>query len=298
MNADVQHGRNQQDEMNTVDYQMQEIHNVQLGLLKELKRICDQNHIRYYLACGTCLGAVRHKGFIPWDHDVDVFMYYSDLQKLFKVRHQFSEDFFLQGRETDPEFNYSIFRLRDSRTTMIEKCNQQLDINHGFCIDIYPLYFFPENKLLQHYNILASYLYRTYIAGRAPLNHGNLMKLGANVALWLTKGEKREKKIRQLRHELVKYKDGKYVLTYFGLDITPTSAIVYEKSWFEAPSELMFEGIRFSGPTNYDAYLKCKYGDYMELPPIEKRCTQMDDLVYTDIHTSYLMYKGKYYLND
>lgn len=296
MNADTQPVCNHQDTKSSSDYHMQEIHDVQLGLLKELKRVCDQNNIRYYLACGTCLGAVRHKGFIPWDHDVDVFMYYSDLQKLYKVRRQFSEGFFLQGRETDPEFNCSIYRLRDSRTTMIEKCNQELDINHGFCIDIYPLYYFPENKFAQHYNILVSYLYRTYIAGRVSLNHGKLMKFGANVVLGLTKGEKRQEKIRRLRHKLLKYKDGKYVLTYFGLDITPTSAIVYEKSWFEEPSELMFEGIKFSGPTNYDAYLKCKYGDYMKLPPIEKRCTQMDDLAFADVHTSYLEYKGKKYL--
>ena len=107
---------------------IEQMHEVQLGLLKEFKRVCEKNGIRYYLACGTCLGAVRNQNFIPWDHDADVFIYANDIKKLLEVKSEFGEGYFLQGRETDPEFNYSIYRLRDSRTTCIEKCDSNLDI--------------------------------------------------------------------------------------------------------------------------------------------------------------------------
>ena len=59
---------------------IEQMHEVQLGLLKEFKRVCEKNGIRYYLACGTCLGAVRNQNFIPWDHDADVFIYANDIK--------------------------------------------------------------------------------------------------------------------------------------------------------------------------------------------------------------------------
>ena len=90
---------------------IEDMHQVQLEILKEFKRICDLNNIKYYLACGSCLGAIRDHGFIPWDHDADVFVYANDIKKLLNVREQFDERYFLQGKETDPEFNYSIYKI-------------------------------------------------------------------------------------------------------------------------------------------------------------------------------------------
>ncbi len=274
---------------------IEDMHQVQLEILKEFKRICDLNNIKYYLACGSCLGAIRDHGFIPWDHDADVFVYANDIKKLLNVREQFDERYFLQGKETDPEFNYSIYRLRDSYTTCIEKCDVNLDINHGFCIDIYPLYYAPTNRVSLQLNIIVSYIYRICIAGRVPLNHGKFLKLCSKIILTLYRGEKRQKKILSCYNHLMKYQNTDKVLTYFGLDVTPTSAILYEKSWFDVPSKILFEGVKFSGPTNPDAYLKMKYGKYMELPPIEDRTPKFDELEYADVQNGYKQFKGVYY---
>ena len=280
---------------NRVKCTIEEMHQTQLGILKELKRVCDNNNIKYYLACGTCLGAIRNHGFIPWDHDADVFIYANEIKKLLNAKNQFNEGYFLQSKETDPEFNYSIYRLRDSRTTCIEKCDVDLDINHGFCIDIYPLYYSPTSKLNLQLNIITSYIYRICIAGRAPFNHGKLLQVCSKIILAIYSGKRREKKIFSCYKKLAKYQNTGKVLTYFGLDITPTSAILYNQDWFDKPSELEFEGVKFSGPTDPNAYLKMKYGEYMELPPIENRTPKFEELEYADTQNGYLQFRGVYY---
>lgn len=277
---------------------IEQMHNVHLTLLKELKRVCDNNGLRYYLACGTCLGAVRHQGFIPWDHDADVFMYFSDIEKLASVSSQFNDSFFLQCKSTDPGFDSIIYRLRKSDTTCITKDSIGLDCNQGFAIDIYPLYFYPNNFFAAHLNILRSYIYRVLMADRVPYNHGLALKYGAKILLSLYKGKKRKEKCEQLKNKLCMIPKGKYILTYFGLDISFTKALLYETAWFETPANLSFEGETFSAPTNYDAYLTKKYGDYMQLPPEEKRYADIEKIVVADIAKGYLEYKDVYIVNE
>ena len=280
---------------NNIKCTIEEMHKVQLGLLKEFKRVCDKNGIRYYIACGTRLGAVRNKNFIPWDHDADVFIYANDIEKLLDVKDEFEDGYFLQGRETDLEFNYSIYRLRDSRTTCIEKCDKNLDINHGFCIDIYPLYYVPTNRILLHINIVRSYIFRICIAGRVPINHGNILKICSYIVLAIYSGKRREKKISSCKKHLMKYQNTNKVLTYFGLDITPTSAITYDAEWFGKPSVLEFASTEFNGPTDPEAYLTMKYGDYMKLPPVEERTPNFNELEYADVNVEYIKFKGVLY---
>ena len=74
-------------------YELKQLQIVQLELLDELMRVCEQNNITFYLAAGSCIGAVRHQGFIPWDDDIDIFMYADDVDKLFECMYQFREDF-------------------------------------------------------------------------------------------------------------------------------------------------------------------------------------------------------------
>ena len=273
---------------------IEDMHKVQLELLTELKRVCDINGIRYYLACGTCLGAVRHKGFIPWDHDADVFMYVADLEKLESVANQFGDNFFLQSKKSDPGFDSIIYRLRKSDTTCITTDSIGLDCNQGFAIDIYPIYYYPQNNILAHLNIMRSYLYRVLMADRPPYNHGTALKIGAKILLNIYKGKRKERKCEKLKRKLVEVPKGKYILTYFGLDISFTKALLYESKWFEEPSILQFEGEAFSGPTEYVEYLTKKYGDYMQLPPMEKRYSDIEDIIVADIEKGYQEYKNVY----
>lgn len=273
---------------------IEDIHKVQLDLLKELKRVCDKNSITYYLACGTCLGAVRHKGFIPWDHDVDVFMYISDISKLESCMNQFRDNYFLQCKKTDPNWFATSYRMVKSDTTYITKDSIGVDCNQGIAMDIYPLYYYPKNFFKAHCNILRSHVYGILSGGRVPRNHGILVKFGAKCLLALYKGKKRTDKAERLKRKLCETPKGEYILTYFGLDISFVKALLYKTEWFEEPTDMLFEGEIFSGPTNYEAYLRKKYGNYMSLPPEEERPMAMEDIIIADVTKGYKEYKDVY----
>lgn len=277
---------------------IEEMHAVQLSLLKELKRVCDNNNLKYYIACGTCLGAVRNQGFIPWDHDADVYMYLSDVEKLENMRDQFHEPFFLQCKATDPKSSSIIYRLRKSDTTCITKDSIGEDCNQGFALDIYPLYFYPDNFITAHLNILRSYMYRVLSAERVPYHHGKALKYGAKVLLSLYRGKNRKEKCEKIKKKLRMVPKGKYILTYYGLDISFTNALLYETAWFEDPVKIAFEDDMFSAPTNCDAYLTKKYGDYMKLPPEEKRYIDIEEIVVADINKGYQEYRDVYLANE
>lgn len=116
-------------------------------LLKKFIDICDYLNLTYYLVCGSCLGAVKYQGFIPWDDDVDVALPRDDYEIFIEKASQYLEDNqFLQNYHTEPDFPIIFTKLRDSSTTFIEKTAANLDINHGIYIDIFPLDGYPKNK--------------------------------------------------------------------------------------------------------------------------------------------------------
>ncbi len=240
---------------------------VQLDLLKEFKRVCEKNGIRYYIACGTCLGAKRHEGFIPWDSDADIYMFWDDIKKLETAVEDFGENYFLQSRITDHCFDSIIYRLRNSKTTFITTDSVGLDINQGVWIDIYPLYYKPRNPISYHTNIILSYLLRLLVANHPPLNHGTLVRSLSKAIVFVISPYLRNEIIERIELRLKKPTNTNSVLTYYGLDITPLKALLYKSDWFKKPNDLLFESVYLSAPTDVDAYLTCKYGDYMVLPP-------------------------------
>lgn len=112
----------------------------ELYMLKDIANICEANGIKYYITAGTLLGAVRHKGFIPWDDDLDITMYRKDLQKLTSLlRSEYKEKYFVQSFDTDKNYTRYITKIRLNGTKQVEEIYENDDINHGIYIDIFPL---------------------------------------------------------------------------------------------------------------------------------------------------------------
>lgn len=126
---------------------------VQLDLLKELQRICEKYDLKYYAIEGTLLGAVRHKGYIPWDDDIDVGMPCEDLDRLCEViKDELPPYYEFQHFSTQEGFNIGIARIRDSRTTCCTKYEYTLfadseEYSCGVFLDIFPLFNVSQNKI-------------------------------------------------------------------------------------------------------------------------------------------------------
>jgi lipopolysaccharide cholinephosphotransferase len=119
---------------------MNELQKKQLEILKEFDRVCRENNLTYFANGGTCIGAIRHNGFIPWDDDVDVMMPREDYEKLLKLQNPWSDSkYFLQTFRTDKHYVLNFAKLRDSSTTYLESLFYNIRQNHGVWIDIFPL---------------------------------------------------------------------------------------------------------------------------------------------------------------
>lgn len=270
----------------------EEVKRVQLGLLIKLDEVCERHGLRYYLSSGTCLGAMRHKGFIPWDSDIDVFMPIEHARQLPKYQDEFGDDYFVQCKSTDPGFRYITYKIRDCNTTCIWEEYKNDRFNQGISIDIYPFYNKPKSRITLQLNIWRSFLYRMLVAERGPVNHSGLASRIGNFIVSLYKDDdRRNAKIKALEAHLCAPPPGKEILIYFGEDITLFSAIIYERAWFSEPSKLEFEGMLFNGPTEPDKYLTRRYGDYMTLPPLEDQKDHLDvPGAIIDANRSYLEY--------
>ena len=124
------------------------LQDIELDILKQFINICNKENLQYYVVGGTLLGAVRHKGFIPWDDDIDVSMPRQDYEKFLTVAKKYlSEPYFLQTRITDKNTLFNYAKIRNSNTTFIEQSIKKLDMNHGVFIDIFPLDYYPASKV-------------------------------------------------------------------------------------------------------------------------------------------------------
>ena len=270
--------------------ELQQLQKSQMEILKEIDRVCKKHNLTYCLAFGSCLGAVRHQGFIPWDDDIDIYMPIHDFEKLEKHRASFQKEYFLQTHKSDPEYGLMIGRVRNSKTTLIEEAEAHRDINHGIFVDIYPLFPSPNGGIKAKLLIFSSMLYRLLLYDVVPKNRGILMKVGSKILL-KSIPKKMKKSIMNKTYQWIRnQKDTGYLSSFYGDE----ASIKYPKEWFFPAKEIPFEDLQIPVPANTDKYLTLTYGDYMKLPPVEKRKFHHNYLC-IDFDKSYLEYKGKLY---
>lgn len=269
------------DEINKV---IPELHKTQLDLLLKLDGICREHNIKYYLAFGSCIGAIRHKGFIPWDHDIDVLMSIDDVEEFEKYAND--GKYKLLTWKNGSNFNSIAPWFINSETTCVIEENVNLDIDQSVAIDIYPFYNAPKSKVGLKINILRAHLYTLLVLGTPPQNHGNLVKNLGNLILKFY-GKRRINRALALEKKLRSVPYSGEILDYFGLDIALFNAITYSYEWFGEPKDVEFEGHMIMAPANPDKYLRKRYGDYMKIPPKKEQISNLSNYVYLDTSKGY-----------
>lgn len=261
---------------------LRELQLFELGMLKDIKRVCEANNLCYYLYSGTCLGAVRHKGFIPWDDDIDIAMPYSDFLRFLQIAGpSLGERYFLQTTDTDDSFQFGYARVRRNGTTMVRSWEVE-EGHHGIWIDIFPLIGIGgkldvklKKTLIPLTNLLCT-SEDAFTKGKGWLIQCNgKTKVALIQVVRKLLGKRRKPLAKWIRRKLYQ-QTGKANLAEAWGSIT---AVVPAKAFVGPPSMLQFEDDLFPVPPDYDCMLRYKYGNYMQLPPEEKRHSNHGDMI-------------------
>lgn len=279
-----------------------QLQNKLLEILLYFKKICEENNLTYWCGGGTMLGAVRHKGFIPWDDDVDVFMPREDYEKLYKIWHKVANINKYMLVRTDDTHNYhqTAMNLVDITTTFIKYNTENEDIFHGCYIDVMPFEGCPDSKLGRAMQIYHSIMYGVYNAQRLPDNQGKFLRLPVKILLSLVKNPRLRYKIWKYHEKQMSkcnFKTSRYVKetisSFKGLFRS------YDRSLFDT-IDAEFEGTTVKIPAGYDQYMKQIYGDYMLAPKDISldMSTRYGVIKYINLVEPYTKFRGTYYLSD
>lgn len=250
---------------------------VELSLLEKLKEICNKYNLTYYAACGTLLGTIRHKGFIPWDDDMDLFLPWPDYQKLMEVAPlECKYPFFFQGIYTERDAMANASRLRRSDTTGFTRWeyeNVGPGYNLGIFIDIFPLFNVPdseEDKKIQREKVMHAWrcihghdAYMQQVRGES-VNKQYEVFIPEFLTLCTEKGLGPKNDITWLKE---KYLEA-CVWNEKTKEIGTTSSrchkpsLMWNSEWFEKTVELPFENTTIICPAEYEKILEKSYGDW------------------------------------
>lgn len=249
---------------------------IELDILKVVDSICRRNNIDYFIAYGTLLGAVRHRGFIPWDDDVDIQIPINDYRRFLEIApKELPEGYSIHNTLTDQGFSPLWTKVYRDGTRFVDEIAMQAGCEQGIFLDVFPLCPLEaderqanrqrsQSKKIQRMSYL-HHIARMKLPGRA--HKGAINAFLAIIHFTVAKAWKPE----WLFHQIDNYRDA-----------NEPSGKWYSQDWPNKPwsgsdlfptQEIEFQGLQVRSPKNPDAYLSTRYGDYMQLPPEEDRYT-------------------------
>ena len=259
----------------------EEFKRISLDVLCAVHEFCEENNIKYSLVCGTLIGAIRHKGFIPWDDDIDIYMVREDYNMFISVfPNSYKGTYSLISLECSSQWNCAFAKVYDSRTIMIE--DKRTDIKGlGIGIDIFPIDQAPDDEdIWRHYERKRKILRGLYemkeLRWRSTRSFfKNIMVEVCSLLLFPFSSRFWAKCMNSYAQKFNGTASDYYAENCYGL---PNNR--FPKSDFSHTIDWPFENHTFKIMNGYDDYLNRFYGDYMQLPPIEKQISHHHYVAY------------------
>lgn len=241
-------------------------------ILSAFVMFCNKNNLKYFMFAGSLLGTVRHKGFIPWDDDVDVCMPREDYERLQKMdKDAMGPNYFIQSYISDKEYALPYMKIRDNNSVFLENSVYKTNIHHGIFLDIFPLNGIPSSKIGRFFYNAQIYRFNVIINKRFNVEKENSLKKAIKGFLAFRYRKKSVIEVVEMKDKYIskhQYPDSKlFACGPFSFET------IFAKKDFSSSDKGLFEGIEVSIPCGWDNILKSHYGDYMTPPPIEKRIT-------------------------
>ena len=256
---------------------VREIQQMELGILEYIHEVCNKIEVKYFLAYGSLIGAVRHQGFIPWDDDMDICMLRDDYEKLqdYLIANP-SERYQVMSYKNNRNYVYPFMKVMDNQTYLIEE-DVRIDSNMGIYVDIFPVDGYEDDQAFKDKMTtiikkrqLSCYTFKGITNKNSFIN--SLIRYASVVAFYFADTNKYVNQIDELAksrkvedYELVDY------LIYKDMNKP-----VWKREWLKDVTLSNFEGRDFLIPVNFHEILTTDYGDYMQLPPVEKQVSHHD----------------------
>lgn len=267
-----------------------------LKVFKEFDRICRKNNLKYFAIGGTCIGAIRHSGFIPWDDDLDVAMPLPDYLRFMECANtELVKPYELYISTEYQHGNNGYIKIHNSETAFIESSTKDFkDRYMGVFIDIMPISALPMDKQIKEQYMREctflkkmDYWHRYHVSGVV----GNKAKVVALITAIIRIGKKFNYYSDKLLSKMQEYSydECEEVLFSWRIPVTGNYKNVFPAHIFQECMDVRFEDTLISVPKEYDQYLTMDFGDYMKLPPEEKR-VPLHDYYVLDFNKSYKDY--------